>query len=154
MPINVSGTKKITGVELAAQSQLSFLPAPFDNFGVVANYTYVDTPPEITGISQTSYNATLYYETKTWGARASMSHRSKWFSGRNASVMSADTRGFQDSTYIDAAAFWNVNTNLQLTLDAVNLTNQKDTQFWGQNEYLYNQNQSGTTYMVGLSYKF
>lgn len=154
MPINVSGTKKITGVELAAQSQLSFLPAPFDNFGVVANYTYVDTPPEITGISQTSYNATLYYETKTWGARASMSHRSKWFSGRNPSVMSADTRGFQDSTYIDAAAFWNVNTNLQLTLDAVNLTNQKDTQFWGQNEYLYNQNQSGTTYMVGLSYKF
>ncbi len=154
MPINVSGTKKITGVELAAQSQLSFLPAPFDNFGVVANYTYVDTPPEITGISQTSYNATLYYETKSWGARASMSHRSKWFSGRNPSVMSADTRGFQDSTYIDAAAFWNVNTNLQLTLDAVNLTNQKDTQFWGQNEYLYNQNQSGTTYMVGLSYKF
>ncbi len=154
MPINVSGTKKITGVELAAQSQLSFLPAPFDNFGVVANYTYVDTPPEITGISQTSYNATLYYETKTWGARASMSHRSKWFSGRNPSVMSADTRGFQDSTYIDAAAFWNVNTNLQITLDAVNLTNQKDTQFWGQNEYLYNQNQSGTTYMVGLSYKF
>jgi len=154
MPINVSGTKRLTGVELAAQSQLSFLPAPFDNFGVVANYTYVDTPPEITGISQTSYNATIYYETKTWGARASMSHRSKWFGGRSDDVMSAGTQGFQGSTYVDAAAFWNVTSKLQLTLDAVNLTNQKDTQFWGQNEYLYNQNQSGTTYMVGLSYKF
>jgi iron complex outermembrane receptor protein len=154
MPINVSGTKRLTGVELAAQSQLSFLPAPFDNFGVVANYTYVDTPPEITGISQTSYNATIYYETKTWGARASMSHRSKWFSSRSDDVMSAGTAGFRESTYVDAAAFYNVNSKLQLTLDAVNLTNQKDTQFWGQNEYLYNQNQSGTTYMAGLSYKF
>ena len=39
-------------------------------------------------------------------------------------------------------------------VNAVNLTNQKDTQFWGQNRYLYNQNQSGSTYMLGLSYKF
>ncbi len=154
MPINISGTKRLTGVELAAQSQLSFLPAPFDNFGVVANYTYVDTPPEITGISQTSYNATIYYESKTWGARASLSHRSKWFAGRSPTVMDAGTQGYEASTYVDAAAFYNVNAKLQLTLDAVNLTNQKDTQFWGQNEYLYNQNQSGTTYMVGLSYKF
>ncbi|WP_031238252.1 TonB-dependent receptor [Asticcacaulis sp. AC466] len=154
MPINVSGTRTLTGVELAAQSQLSFLPAPFDKLGVVANYTYVDTPPALTGISKTSYNATVYYETKTWGARASMSHRSIWYTGHNSSVMSADTRGFQGSTYVDAAAFYNITPRLQLTLDAINLTNQKDTQFWGQSEYLYNQNQSGTTYMVGLSYKF
>lgn len=154
MPINVSGTHTLTGIELAAQTQLSFLPAPFDNLGVVANYTYVDTPPQLTGISETSYNATIYYETSTWGARASLSHRDKWFTGRSSDVMSASTRGFQGSTYIDAAAFYNVNSKLQITFDAINLTNQKDTQFWGQNEYLYNQNQSGATYMVGLSYKF
>jgi len=154
MPINVPGKKKLTGVELAAQTQLSFLPAPFDNLGVVANYTYVDTPPELTGISKTSYNATIYYETETWGARASVSQRDRWYSGRNDSVMSASTRGFQGSTYVDAAAFVNITEKLQVTLDAINLTNQKDTQFWGQNEYLYNQTQSGKTYMLGLSYKF
>ena len=153
-PINKSGTEKLTGVELAAQSQLSFLPAPFDNFGVVANYTYVDVPDALTGISKTSYNATIYYETKVWGARASLSHRSKWFSGRNDTVVDAGTQGFQGSTYVDAAAFWNVSDKLRVTLDAVNLTNEKDTQFWGQPEYLYNQNQSGTTYMLGLGYKF
>jgi TonB-dependent receptor len=153
MPINIAGHTKLTGLELAAQSQLSFLPAPFDNFGVVANYTYVDAP-SITGISKTSYNATLYYETKVWGARASLSHRDRWFSGYNSNVMDAGTRGFEGSTYVDAAAFWNVTKKLQLTFDAINLTNQKDTQFWGQNRYLYNQTQSGTTYMVGLGYKF
>lgn len=154
MPINVPGTKKLTGVELAAQSQFSFLPAPFDNLGAVVNYTHVDFPQDITGISATSYNATLYYETSLWGIRSSMSHRSRWYTGHSADPMSASTRGFEGTTYVDAAAFFNVTETLQLTLDAINLTNQKDTQFWGQNRYLYNQTQSGTTYMAGVSYKF
>ncbi len=153
MPVNHAGTVKLSGFELAAQTQFTFLPAPFDNLGVVANYSYVDAP-SITGISKTSYNATLYYETDTWGLRASMNHRSKWFSGYSSDPMSAGTQGYNASTYVDAAAFYNITKKLQLTFDAINLTNQKDTQFWGQNEYLYNQTQSGSTYMIGLSYKY
>ncbi|USQ95192.1 TonB-dependent receptor [Caulobacter sp. RL271] len=154
MPINVKGSKKLTGVELAAQTEFSFLPAPFDKLGVVANYTYVDADEALTGISKTSYNATLYYETDRWGLRGSLSHRTRWYTGRSDSPMSASTRGFEGSTYVDASAFFNITDTLQASLNAVNLTNEKDTQFWGQNRYLYNQNQSGTTYMVGLSYKF
>jgi iron complex outermembrane receptor protein len=154
MPVNIGGTKKLTGVELAAQTQFSFLPAPFDKLGAVANYTYVDADKALTGISKTSYNLTLYYETDRWGVRGSMSHRARWYTDRNDSVMSASTRGFEGTTYVDAAAFLNITDKLQFTLDAVNLTNETDTQFWGQNRYLYNQNQSGTTYMAGLSYKF
>jgi len=154
MPINIAGTKQLTGVELAAQGQFSFLPAPFDKLGAVVNYTYVDADEALTGISNTSYNATLYYETDSWGLRGSLSHRNKWFTGHSDSLMSASTRGFQGSTYVDASAFYNVSSALQVTLNAINLTNQKDTQFWGQNEYLYNQTQSGSTYMVGLRYKF
>jgi TonB-dependent receptor len=154
MPINVAGTKKLTGIEFAAQSQLSFLPAPFDNFGVVANFTYVDPDKALTGISKTGYNLTLYYETERWGLRGSMSHRSRWYSSRSDTVMDAGTAGFEGSTYVDAAAFFNLTKTLQFTLNAINLTNQKDTQFWGQNRYLYNQTQSGTTYMAGLSFKF
>jgi iron complex outermembrane receptor protein len=154
MPINIAGKRKLTGVELAAQAQFSFLPAPFDKLGAVANYTYVDTDKALTGISKTSYNATLYYETDVWGLRGSMSHRTRWYTGRSDSPMSASTRGFEGSTYVDASAFWNITDKLQASLNAINLTNQKDTQFWGQNRYLYNQNQSGTTYMMGLAYKF
>ena len=154
MPVNVPGKKKLTGVELAAQTQFSFLPAPFDNLGAVVNYTYVDADEALTGISKSSYNATLYYETDRWGLRGSLSHRDRWYSGRSDSVMSASTRGFEASTYVDAAAFYKINDALQISLDVVNLTNQKDTQFWGQNRYLYNQNQSGSTYMLGLRYKF
>ncbi|MDE8651008.1 TonB-dependent receptor [Novosphingobium album (ex Liu et al. 2023)] len=154
MPVNVPGTKSVTGVELAAQAQFSFLPKPFDDLGVVANFTYVDADKAITGISKTSYNATLYYENELWGLRGSLSHRTRWYTGRSDDVMSASTRGFEGSTYLDAAAFVNLTEQLQLTLNAINLTNQKDTQFWGQNRYLYNQTQSGTTYMAGVGYKF
>ncbi|WP_426023775.1 TonB-dependent receptor [Brevundimonas sp. PWP3-1b1] len=154
MPVNIEGTNTLKGVELTVQAQLTFLPAPFDGFGVSGNYTKVDADEDLTGFSPESYNATLYYETSQWGARASMSHRATWFTGYNDDPMNAGTRGFEASTYVDAAAFFNISDDLQLTLDAVNLTNEKDTQFWGRNQYLYNQNQSGTTYMVGVSYKF
>jgi iron complex outermembrane recepter protein len=154
MPINIEGTNTLTGVELTVQAQFTFLPAPFDGFGVAANYTNVDADQALTGFSPESYNATLYYETSRWGVRTSMSHRDAWFSGLSDDPMSAGTRGFEASTYVDAAAFFNITDDLQLTLDAVNLTNEKDTQFWGRNQYLYNQNQSGTTYMAGVSYKF
>ncbi|WP_404710507.1 TonB-dependent receptor [Sphingomonas sp. MMS24-J13] len=157
VPINVPGTKTLTGVEVAAQAQMTFLPAPFNNLGVVANFTYVDPDKALTGISKTSYNLTVYYETKRWGARASLSHRSLYYTGRasdGAPPTDASTRGFEPTTYVDAAAFFNITDRLQLTADAINLTNQKDTQFWGTPRYLYNQTQSGTTYMGGFSYKF
>ncbi len=154
MPINDPDKKKLTGIELVAQAQFSFLPAPFDNLGMVANFTYVDADKTMTGISKTGYNFTLYYETEHWGLRGSMSHRGEWFTGKNDSLMSASTRGFEATTYVDASAFINVTDRMQLTANVINLTNEKETQFWGQNKYLYNQTQSGRTYMAGLSYKF
>jgi iron complex outermembrane receptor protein len=154
MPINVEGSRTLTGVEIAAQAQFTFLPAPFDKLGVVANYTYVDADEAITGVSKTGYNGTIYYETDRWGVRSSLSHRTRWYTGRSDSLMSASTRGFEGGTFVDAAAFFNITDTLQVTFDAINLTNEKDTQFWGQARYLYNQNQSGTTYMAGLNYKF
>jgi TonB-dependent receptor len=153
-PINVAGTKSLTGVELAVQTQFTFLPGVFKNLGTNLNFTYVNADKALTGISDVSYNATLYYETETWGLRGSLSHRNRWFSGRSDDAMSADTRGFEGSTYVDASAFWNITPHIQFTLNGINLTNAKDTQFWGQARYLYNQNQSGATYLAGVSLKY
>jgi TonB-dependent receptor len=154
-PVNDPTTHSLTGVELAAQTQFFFLPGFLKNFGTVLNYTYVKADQELTGISPTSYNVTLYYETNRWGVRGSLNHRSRYYTGYDpSSVISADTRGFEGTTYIDAAAFYNITKTLQFTFDAINLTNEKETQFFGQPHYLYNQNQSGTTYLAGLSAKF
>jgi TonB-dependent receptor len=153
-PLNQPGTKTVTGIELAAQAQFSFLPKPFDKLGALGNFTYVNADQALTGISPTSFNATLYYETKTWGARVAVNHRSLYYTGHNSDPMSAGTQGYFGATYVDAAAFWNITPKFQFTLDAINLTNQTNTQFWGQAHYLYNQTQSGATYLAGISYKF
>jgi iron complex outermembrane receptor protein len=155
MPVNDPATHNLTGVEVAAQSQFFFLPGFLKNFGATANFTYVNADQALTGISPTSWNATLYYETEKWGARTSLNYRSRYYTGYNSTdPMSAGTRGFDATYYLDFAAFYNVTKTLQLTVDAINLTNTKNTQFWGQAHYLYNQTQSGTTYMVGAQYKF
>ena len=139
---------------MAAQTQFFFLPAPYNTLGFVGNVTHVDAPEVFTGISKTSANATLYYETARYGARVSMNYRSRYYDSHGSGAVSADTQGYEAQTYVDAAAFWNVTPKLQLTFDAVNLTNEKNTELFGQARYLYNQTQSGATYMVGVAYKY
>jgi len=153
-PINVSQTVGVTGAEFAAQTRFTFLPAPFNNLGVVANYTYINADDWFTGISKNSYNSTLFYETKRWGLRGSLSHRSKFYTERNSDPQSAGTRGYLGSTYIDAAAFLNLSNNVQITLDGVNLANRKEVYFWSQYQRMYLETQSGRTVMAGVSYKF
>lgn len=154
VPVNIAGTNIVRGFQLTAQSQFSFLPAPFNHLGATANFSFVDAGPAITGISKTSYNATLYYENKLWGIRSSLNHRSRYYTSRSDDPMSSGTQGYEPTTYLDAAAFININKRVQVTFDAINLTNQKDTEFWGQARYLYDQTQSGTTYMLGAGFKF
>jgi iron complex outermembrane recepter protein len=40
-PVNVSGAN-IKGIEVVAQRDFDFLPAPFNHFGIVANGTHAD----------------------------------------------------------------------------------------------------------------
>lgn len=151
-PINVDKVK-LTGVESAAQSRFLFLPAPFDNLGVLANVTYVHGDEKITGLSRLTANATLFYETAFWGVRGSLSHRSS-YQIQPLDADPNDGRGYFGTTYVDAAAFVNVMANLQVTLDAINITNEAEIENYGRYNRLYNKTQSGTTILLGASYKF
>ena len=95
---------KIQGVELTAQTDFFFLPAPFDGFGVIANYTHIKS--ELTYLTNTilstrrdgtgapaqnefatgpflntspnAFNATLYYENDTFSGRVSAAYRTRY----------------------------------------------------------------------------
>ncbi len=163
-----SDSSTIKGMELAFQRDLDFLPAPFNNLGIIANYTWVDgttlyrnvqgsgqdQEKSFPGLSKQSYNFTLYYETDTWGARIAAAHRSKYISVVEGGLRDEDERGFHDSTYVDFSAFYQITESLKFTLEAINLTNQKEVQYSDSNDRPYNTTTSGRTYMVGLSYKF
>ena len=95
---------EIKGVEVNVQSNFFFLPAPLDRFGIVANYTHIDsTLNYLTGTSVAAtqagaggtaantfaegpflntspdaFNATLYYEDQAFSARVSGAFRKRY----------------------------------------------------------------------------
>ncbi len=147
-PVNGEGAS-IYGAEAAFQTFFDFLPAPFDGFGVQANYTYVkndgietvnltnetgagtagggisyDTssvrPNSLEGISKHSFNLVGMYEKDKVSVRVAYNWRSKFL------VTAIDCCvGFpiwQDDTgYLDASIHYRVTPNLEFLLEGSNL---------------------------------
>eukprot|EP01032_Pedospumella_encystans_P033332 gene33332-37664_t len=89
----------LNGFEVNLQAPFSFLPGVWSNFGLLANYTHVDskityvtrvdnpnTPANellsktanFTGLSPNAHNITLFYEDPKFSARVSAAHRSSY----------------------------------------------------------------------------
>lgn len=152
---------RLTGVEMAAQTDFAFLPAPFNGLGVLGNVTLIDSNSvengldgPITGLSDINANGTLYYENKFWGVRGSANYRSGYLRQRYNGVSAISEDGFKDSVYVDAAAFVNVAKGLRLTLDAINITNQPEVQINSIYDRLHNVTRSGTTVFLGMNLTF
>ena len=64
-PENLASAK-IKGFEVGVQQFFDFLPAPFDGFGIIANYTYSDSKDNagfpLVAVSKNSYNLVGLYE--------------------------------------------------------------------------------------------
>jgi iron complex outermembrane recepter protein len=167
MPVNV-GDADVQGFEVGLQRDFDFLPKPFDKFGLNASYTYADgtTPcPNVystgvtenklfSGMSKNSANLTLYYDTKSWGARLSAAFRSKFNTSTASGNSDEDERGFHGSTFVDFSAFYNINDNLKLTLKGMNLGGQRMEFYTSSSDRLYSNTTIGTTISVGATYKF
>lgn len=94
-----TGTARIQGAELGWTQFFDFLPAPFDGFGISANYTYIDSstkiPAEVDaqpvdtdgstfgempadGLSKNAYNVAAFYEKGPWQIRLAYNWRSQY----------------------------------------------------------------------------
>jgi len=89
-PINGFGAL-LDGIEVNAQTALTFLPAPFDGFGLSGNATYArairtnltntatgQPLNEYPGLSTWTYNASVFYDKDWLNARLSYNYRSDW----------------------------------------------------------------------------
>jgi iron complex outermembrane receptor protein len=118
--VNGSGVS-VKGFELYYQQAFKFLPAPFDGFGAVLNYTYIDNsdPTQLTAASKHNYNVTGYYEKGPVGARLSYSWRGGYLSGvALAPAMNTYTVPFGT---LDGSINVKVTKNASIVLEAVNL---------------------------------
>jgi TonB-dependent receptor len=167
VPTNTPGGN-LKGSEVSFQQPFSFLPAPFSNFGTILNYTYVTSniqyvntnpgPAFITNtllnLSKNAANATLYFDNGTWSARVSGAYRSPYLTAVPGANLN-DVEGTKQTINVDFASSWNVTDNLQLTLEALNLTNQFQYQYVDSNGNRTNYyHQQGRDYLLGARYKF
>jgi iron complex outermembrane receptor protein len=116
-PTNTSG--EVKGVELQVQQ-----PLPY-NFGFQANATYVDSHDAdgnpLVGTSRYTANLIGYYENAGLSARLAYTYRSHFFVGLDRSAAENQDNYGQ----LDGSISYRINQNLELTLDALNITNSK-----------------------------
>ncbi|HEV8693207.1 MAG TPA: TonB-dependent receptor [Lysobacter sp.] len=167
IPVNTKGGP-LKGAELNYQQPFSFLPGFWSNFGIQANYTYVDSQinyldntgaptltEDLTGLSRTSWSATLYYDSDVFSARVTATDRDDYLTAVPATDKGNDVSGTAGSRTVDASITYSPNEHWEFSLEGLNLTD----------EWLYTWNDSvaqrpeyytktGRQYLMGVRYKF
>jgi iron complex outermembrane receptor protein len=116
-PVNAKATVK--GAEFSVEQPIG------DNFGVNANYSYTDAKEDngkpVVGASRNVFNLIGYFENDRFNARIAYNYRSHFYSGldRRSAFNQDDTQS------VSASVGWKFSDALSLSLDAMNLTNEK-----------------------------
>ncbi|MBI1360959.1 MAG: TonB-dependent receptor [Alphaproteobacteria bacterium] len=164
--LNVSTTVNATsatlkGLELTAQTQFSFLPAPFDGLGVSAAATFVDgeskligggTEP-LTGQPKRTYSLTGFYQKGPIDASISYSYNASYLTDNNSDPTQRLDQG--EFGRLDAKVSYSLNNHLKIFLEGVNLNDEPTTEFQGgverrNTEYEY----VGRSVYLGASWGF
>ncbi|PXA77997.1 TonB-dependent receptor [Caulobacter sp. D4A] len=162
-PVNGTDAVTINGLEVGGQYAFDFLPAPFDGFGVLANFTYQKDEGfkgtnlltgeilPFPGLSRKSYNVSLYYENDKVSARASYNWRDDW-------LITAAGRGnlpeFNKAFgTLDASASYNINDKITVFVEGVNLTDEVRIEYNSAARRIGNET-FGSRYFFGVRAKF
>ncbi len=164
-PIN-GDAATVSGLELSYQQPLTFLPEPFDGFGVFANLTYSDSEATSTSVvagrtvsitttlpgqSEFSYNLVGYYEKGPFSARLAYHYRDDFL----ILVLGGVEQRYQEGAgNLDLSVSYEPVEGYTLFLEGLNLTSE--------DSYRYDRTMSrnisfadfGSTYTAGLRVKF
>ncbi|TDK27174.1 TonB-dependent receptor [Luteimonas aestuarii] len=173
VPLNTPGGP-LKGFEFNYTQPLTFLPGFWRDFGVQLNYTWVDSQvqyllsdgslaqkEDLTGLSNTSWNATLFYEGQRFSGRVSATSRSDYLiqvPGTEAGFNSAaqGVHGQSGTTFVDASVRWKINEQFEVSLEGSNLTNEQLESYVANPSLQLPLESSvvGRQYLLGLRYRF
>ncbi len=170
--VNASGRLTINGLEFNWVQPLDFLLENFGlaGFGFTANYTIIDqkgegaAPAIAIGVPPETYNATFYYENYGVSARVSVTHaQGSQGSGPNsnqsqitgAELFGEDYTQWDFSSSFDFASLFGWSDLVpQLTLDVINITEEKRRSYFQFSNATFTEFDSGRTVMFGLRGRF
>lgn len=135
---NTEGTT-LQGFEIAYQQTFTGLPGFLQYFGFSGNYSYVDGETTVIrggnavdvplqGLSESSWNGTLFYELPRWGVRVSVNNRDDYITnnlGANGNIAEATTGPVR----WDLSGVYHVNGRFSISLEGINLTNEAERLF-------------------------
>lgn len=137
----------LKGVEVNVQTGFDFLGDTFRNFGMLANYTFVDSQitycvstavactgantivRDLVNLSKHAVSGTLYYEDDKFSIRGTATYRDKYLltvptSRIDRTTLVNDVQGANSTVFVDLAASYQVTPQIQLRLEAQNITNE------------------------------
>jgi TonB-dependent receptor len=163
-PVNYSGVK-LYGFEIGFRQPLNFISDAFRNFGIQANYTFVDSKFEkeinevdnsFPGSSKHNFNSVVYYDGKIFGVRVAYNTRSSFLRniGGGSDIRSnvSYTDGFDR---LDVRANYEVTKALQLSVSCQNLTASDRRDYTNNDPSLFTQlSRQGRVYTIGARFSF
>ena len=171
VPVNTPGGK-LQGVELNYVQPFTFLPGKWSNLGVQLNYTWVESKiqyinsagqpvmkTDLTGLSKSSWNATLFYEGEKFAGRISATNRDDYLTqapGQETGFNLDGYHGMTGTTVFDASIRYKISDKLELSLEGINLTDEPQ-ESWVSNPSVtlpLDYSETGRQYLLGLRYKF
>ena len=159
-----AGTAKVSGWEFNYQQQFTFLPGLLKGFGASANYTLIRTngnfggttsrsTNEVPGFIPRTGNATLSWRYKKFSTRLLYNFTGSYITAFTAATPGRNLYRFQYAT-VNAGVSYQVRPNLQLTLDAANLTNEPQSLYRGVRSQMQSTILNGTSLTFGVNGRF
>jgi TonB-dependent receptor len=125
-------------------------------FGIAANYTFAtgkaDSGSSMPYLSRHTVSLSPYYEKGPFSARVNYNFRSHYLGA--GYVAGAEPATTDDYTDLSATLGWTFNEHYSVTLDAMNLLNEKYFQYQGTDSFPVAKYSTGRRYMANFHFKF
>ncbi|WP_266160504.1 TonB-dependent receptor [Dyella silvatica] len=125
-------------------------------FGVAANYTYShgksQSGQDLPYNSTSAANVSPYFEKGAFTARINYGWRGRYLAG--GYVAGAPPASVDSYTNVSASLGWQFNENFSLSLDGMNLLNEKYYQFDRESNRAWNNYSTGRRYLASVHFKF
>ncbi len=159
-PSNDLETRHLYGVEATASHAFTWLPDPLDGFGVqgsvnraFANFEYPDTSPiaafvdpaNLIGLSKWTASGSVWFEKWGLSLRANLRYRSGYYKPNGGT-----NREIRGGTYLNLSAQYDLTKNVQLKLQALNVTGTEDIMYKGGYDSIAEVSRGGTQYFFGF----
>ncbi|MCZ4338075.1 TonB-dependent receptor [Shewanella colwelliana] len=161
----------VQGIEASLSLDFGIFADTLDGFGTILSGTYNDSEVKETadseattlpGLSEKTFNATVYYENSGFDARISSRYRSDFLGEVTKISLQRENVNIKAETVVDAQIGYDFSESgidalygLSVLLQVNNLTNEPFTSYFGDDKREVRDFQNyGRNYMLGVNYKF